>query len=75
MSNFYGTKIEIWDGFGLVGIAEKKIGANYEQLLRSFFPCFQGQKENFKFQKKYCSVRTKKMHKMQVKKILKMLKI
>ena len=49
MSNFYGTKIEIRAGFGPVGITEKKIWANYEQLLRAFFLCFLRQKENFKF--------------------------
>jgi hypothetical protein len=26
MSNFHGTEIEIWAGFGPVGITEKKIG-------------------------------------------------
>ena len=44
MSNVCGTEIEIWAGFGSVGNTEKKIGADYEQLLRAFFSCFQGQK-------------------------------
>ena len=44
MSNFYGTEIEIWAGFGPVGNTEKKIGADYEQLLKSVFSCSQGQK-------------------------------
>ena len=40
--------------FGLVlgrlAILKKKLGANYEQLLRVFFSCFQGQKiVNFLF--------------------------
>ena len=55
MGDFYGTGIEIWAGFGLVGITEKKnIWANYGQLLRPVFSCFHGQKKL-----KYCSVRTK----------------
>ena len=34
MGDFYGTGIEIRDGFGPVGIIEKKnIWADYEQLL------------------------------------------
>ena len=37
VSNFYGTEIEIWAGFGLVGNSEKKIWADYEQLLRSVY--------------------------------------
>ena len=44
VSNFYGTEIEIWAGFGPVGNTEKKIWADYEQLLRAVFSCFQGQK-------------------------------
>ena len=44
MSNFYGTEIKIWDGFGPVGNTEKRIGADYEQLSKSVFSCFQGQK-------------------------------
>ena len=45
MGDFYGTGIEIWSGFGPVGITEKK---NYEQLLRPVFSYIHGQK---KFQK------------------------
>ena len=44
MRNFYGTEIEIWAGFGPVGNTEKKIGADYEQLLRVFFHVFRGEK-------------------------------
>ena len=44
---FYGTENEIWAGFGLVGNTEKRLGADYEQLLRVFFSCFQGQKNFF----------------------------
>ena len=44
MSIFYGTEIEIWAGFGPFGSTEKKIGANYEQVLRAFFSCFHRQK-------------------------------
>ena len=35
---------KIWAGFGPVGNTEKKIGADYEQLLRAVFSSFQGQK-------------------------------
>jgi hypothetical protein len=34
---------DIWADFGPVGNTEKKIGADYEQLFRAFFSCFQGQ--------------------------------
>ena len=44
MSIFCGTKVEIWDGFGPVGSNEKKIWAEYKQLLRAVFLCFHGQK-------------------------------
>ena len=43
VSNFYGTEIEIWAEFGPVGITEKKIWDDYEQLLRAVFSCFHGQ--------------------------------
>ena len=49
-------------------ILKKKLGADYEQLLRVFFSCFQGQKNNLEFLKKYCSIRTQKLHKMKVRK-------
>ena len=48
VSNFYETDITIWAGFGPDGNAEKKIWADYEQLLRAFFSCFQGQKKMLK---------------------------
>ena len=44
MGDFYGTGIEIWAGFGPVGITEKKWD-DYEQLLRPVFSCFHGQKK------------------------------
>ena len=40
MGDFYGTGIEFWAGLGPVGITEKKMGADYEQLLRTFFFSF-----------------------------------
>ena len=40
----YGTENEIWAGFGPVGNTKKKLGADYEQLLRAVFSCFLGQK-------------------------------
>ena len=46
MGDFYGTGIEIWAGFGPVGITEKKnIWANYEQLSRPFSSSFVGKKK------------------------------
>ena len=41
--------VTIWAGFGLVGNIEKTILADYEQLLRAFFSCFQGQKKVLNF--------------------------
>jgi hypothetical protein len=41
LSNFNGTEIEIWAGFGLVGNTEKKFGAHYVQL---FFDAFRSKK-------------------------------
>ena len=61
MGDFYGTGIEIWAGFGPVGITEKKWADN-EQVFRLFFSSFHGLKK----QKKHCSVRTKKLHKMKL---------
>ena len=46
----------------------KKRRADYDQLLRVFFSCFQGQKKLYIFLKKYWSVLTKKLHKMKVRK-------
>ena len=45
MGDFYGTGIEIWAKFGLVGITKKNIWADYEQLLRPVFSSFRGQKD------------------------------
>ena len=56
MSNLYGTEIEIWAGFGLVGSTEKIWGADYEQLLRAMFSW--AILEIFL----NCSVCTKKLH-------------
>ena len=66
MSNFYGTEIEIWTVLGLFGNTEKN-WADYEQLLRADFSCFHGQKK-IKFFLKYCSIHTKKLHKMKARK-------
>ena len=43
MSIFYGTEIDIWAGFGPVGITEKTFLANYEQLVRAVFLFFHEQ--------------------------------
>ena len=62
---FYKTEMKIWAvGFGLGWTVLKKVWADYEQLLKGFFSCFQGQ---FFFIIKYCSVRTKKLYKMKLK--------
>ena len=42
MGDLYGTGIEIWAGFGPVGITEKK---KFGQLFRLVFSSFHGQKE------------------------------
>ena len=48
--HFYGAENEIWAGFGPpVSNTEKKIGADYEQLLRVIFSSFQGQKNTYFF--------------------------
>ena len=51
VSNFYGTEIEIWAGFGPAGNTEKKMWDDYEQLLRSVFFMFPGAKK-ISFKKK-----------------------
>ena len=56
MGDFYGTGIEIWAGFGRLALLKKKIGADYEQRLRSFFSpwffsCFHWQKIFFFLEK------------------------
>ena len=49
-----------------IGNTEKEIGLIMRNFsVRIFFSCFQGQKKHFK---KYCSVRTKKFHKVKLKK-------
>ena len=40
----YGTGIEIWAGFGPL---KKGVWADYEQLSRVVFSCFQGQKNYY----------------------------
>ena len=45
MEDFYGTGIEIWAGSGPVGINEKKIWVDYDQLLGHFFSSFHVQKK------------------------------
>ena len=58
VSNFYGTEIEIWAGFGPVGSTEKKL----DWLWATFEGGFFRGKIKIKFFWKYCSVRTKKWH-------------
>ena len=42
VGDFYGTGIEIWDGFGPIGITEKK---NILELWGQFFQVFVGKKK------------------------------
>ena len=60
--------------FGLdlsqLAVLKKRVWADYEQLLRVFFSCFQRQK-NVKIFFKNCSVRTKKFHNKIYKKLKK----
>ena len=65
MSNFYGTEIEIWASFGLVGNTEK-IGADYEQPVRAVFSCFHGQNKNKIKVFVHCSVCNKKLINMSI---------
>ena len=44
MGYFYGTGIEIWAGFGPIGSTEKRVWADYEQLLRVYFHVFRGKR-------------------------------
>ena len=44
MGDFYGTENVIWAVFAPVGNTENKNWADYEQLLRVVFSCFQMQK-------------------------------
>ena len=47
MDDFYGEGIEIWTGFGLVGITEKKLGRLLMSNFRGrFFHVFMGKKRN-----------------------------
>ena len=43
-SNFSGTEIEIWAGFGPFGSTEKKNWADNEQFLSVFFHVFMAKK-------------------------------
>ena len=65
MSNSHGTEIKIWAGFGCQ-LAVLKKWAKYEQLLRTVFLCFHGQKKNHFL--KHNSIRTEKLHFMSLKK-------
>ena len=47
MEDFFGTRNEIWAEFGPIGSTEKRVWADYEQLLRVGFFMFSGAKEIF----------------------------
>ena len=69
MGHIYNMKNQFGARLGSRAVlVKKKFGADYEQLLRPVFLCFHGQKINLKFFRKYCSVRTKKLHRIKVKK-------
>ena len=53
---------------GRLAILKKKLGDDYEQLLTAVFSCFHGQKSLFF---RYPRDRTKKLHKIKVRKPLK----
>ena len=67
--DFYVTGIEIWAGFGPVGITENKnIWADYQPLLRQFYSNFHEQ--NFLLKRlKHRSTWTEKLYQMKLKKI------
>ena len=65
VEDFYKTGIEIWTGFGPAGITEKKIGANYEQLL----PTFEASLFMFSWAKKNIQKRCRVCTKMKLKTI------
>jgi hypothetical protein len=44
MGDCHATGIEIWAGFWPFGSTDKRVWANYEQLLRVFFHVFRGKK-------------------------------
>ena len=68
VSNFYGTEIEIWASFGPVGDTEKFFGPIRSNFGGQFFHVFMGKIIYFF---KYCSVHTKKLHRVQVRKLKK----
>ena len=59
MSNFYGTEIETWAGFGPVGSSEKKNWVlNYYATFEGSFFMFSWANFYFIFFQKHCSVFT-----------------
>ena len=52
---------------GQLAVLKKRVWADYEQLLRVFFHVFRGKKIKKSF-KNHCSVRTRKLHKMKLRK-------
>ena len=63
MGDFYGTRIEIWAGFGPVGTTEKKIGSIMSNFSGRFFDVFMGKKK-FKKIKNILAFALKKLDKM-----------
>ena len=60
MSNFYGTLLEIWAGFGQVGSTAQPnllLGTTFDGVFYMFFG---------RFFLNYCSIRTKKLHRIKV---------
>ena len=64
--NIYNMKNQFWAGLGSrASTWKKKFWADYEQLLRAFFLCFQGQKKKNN-NNNYYSVHTEKLHRKKV---------
>ena len=62
----YNRKNQFWAALAAGQYCEKKLGADFEQLLRPGFLWFHGQKLFLNFWE-YCSVRTKTLHRINVK--------
>ena len=66
--SYYGKSILGCGPLVWAGLWNKRVWADYEQLLRPVFPLFRGQKNILKYFWKHHSVRTEKLHRKKVKK-------
>jgi hypothetical protein len=69
--SFGGTGFLFWGRLGSRASTEKKIGADYEPLVRAVYLCFHSQKIDLKFFQKCCSICTKMLHSIKVKNVFK----